>query len=327
MSVGIVATGRYVPEGVMSNLAVAELADTSVDWIIGATQMNERRYAADNQATSDMAIAAVKDLIERTPDALEGVRAVIVATSTPDKPQPATAAIVLEALGLKDAFAFDMNAVCAGSLFAIEVGAGIVRAGGPRARVLVIGADRYSGILDRSDKRTLSILGDGAGAVVLSRVPDGYGILHSCHITHGEFQDAVQVRAGGTRLPLTAEGIQAGDQYFRMDGRAVRAYVDANLPPLVLRVVKESGLSIQDISRFVFHQANPKLLRLLASTLQVEAERVPITADWYGNSGAASMLVTLAESTSCSVVERGEHLVLAAVGGGLSTGVMTLKWF
>lgn len=319
--------GRYVPDGIMDNQTVARLADTTEEWIQRAAQMHERRYASSTQATSDLAIAAVEDLLVRTPDALDGVQAVIVATSTPDRPQPATAAIVLDAIGLKDAYAFDVNAVCAGSIFGIEIAAGIVDRSGDDCRVLVIGADRYSGILDRSDRRTLSILGDGAGAVVVGRVPDGYGILHSSHVTHGEYQRTVEVKAGGTREPLTAEGIEAGDHFFRMEGGVVREYVEANLPALIRQVVDECGLRIEDVSRFVMHQANPKLLRHLASTLEVSPSKVPVTGDWYGNSGAASILVTLTESGSCDAYQRGEHVVLAAVGGGLSTGVMALRWY
>jgi 3-oxoacyl-(acyl-carrier-protein) synthase III len=327
MSVGIVAVGRFVPDGIMTNETVSQLSDTTPEWLIGAANMHERRYALPHQATSDLAIAAVQDLVNRYPDALRGVVAVIVATSTPDKPQPATATIVLDAIGIENAFAFDVNAVCAGSVFAMEIAAGIIDRAGADARVLVIGADRYSNIIDQSDRRTLAILGDGAGAVVLGKVPVGYGILQSKHFTDGEYQETVQVRGGGSRFPLTAQTLDAGDHYFRMDGGVVRDYVEENLPESIRQVVADSGLTMDEVSRFILHQANPKLLRKLAATLDIPESRVPITGDMYGNSGAASILVTLAESGIREEYKRDEVLVLGAVGGGLSTGVMSLRWY
>jgi 3-oxoacyl-(acyl-carrier-protein) synthase III len=324
VNVGIVACGGWVPPDVMSNDIVAQWADTTPNWIIARTGIRERRYAPAGMRTSELGRHAVRNLVQSRPDALSNLGAIIVATSTPDQPQPPTAAILQGLLELEPVPAFDVNGVCCGFLYALWCARGIATSG---TRVLVVAADRYSGIMDDRDARTLSIFGDGAGAVVVGTVPDGYGIVAIKMVTHGSHRGLVEVQGGGTACPLDAAGIEAGRQYFRMRGRAVREYVDAELPRVITGAIDAAGWAMHDVDRFILHQANPRMLEQLAAVMGIHSSRMPLTAPEYGNSGAASMPVTLWETNCERPIGRGEKIVFAGVGGGMTAGAIATVWY
>ncbi|MFC4587069.1 3-oxoacyl-ACP synthase III family protein [Sphaerisporangium corydalis] len=326
MAIGVIGLGAHVPDEVITNARISEWTGMGEDWIVERTGIHERRYAAPETATSDLAVPAANAALDAEAGARDRLEALIVATVTPDVPQPATAAILQHKLGLRAVPAFDVNAVCSGFVYSLAIGEGLLRAHYPGGRVLVVGADKLSSVMDRSDRRTVSLFGDGAGAMLLGEVPEGYGFLGTRMITDGEHHASVGVDAGGTAMPLDAEARAAGRHLLHMDGRRVKSWVMPTMRKLVEQVLDDCGLGIGDISRFVFHQANTRMLEALAADLGIGLDRVPVTARRYGNTGGASVPFTLSESHRRSPLRRGERVLLAAAGGGLCAGATILVW-
>ncbi|MEU3934420.1 ketoacyl-ACP synthase III [Streptomyces sp. NPDC029044] len=328
MPIGILRLGAHLPPTVVDNAAIAAWSGTTEQWIDERTGIRERRYADPGVATSDLALAASLDLLGEDRTAWPDIDAVIVATSTPDQPQPSTAAVLQHGLGLPSGgFAFDVNAVCSGFLFGLTVGEGLLAHRMKGRSALVVAADMYSRIMNREDRRTVSLFGDGAGAALIGPVPEGFGLHASRLVTDGELSSLVRVPAGGTVRPLDPEAYAAGDHLFRMDGRRVRDYVVTTLPKLVQEVLDEAELTLGDIDRVVFHQANTRLLEHCTDMLGLDPARVPLTAPRYGNTGAASIPVTLHDSHLRQPLLRGERILLAGVGGGMTAGAAVLTWY
>ncbi|MBT2413698.1 ketoacyl-ACP synthase III [Streptomyces sp. ISL-12] len=328
MAIGITRLGAYVPPDIVDNATVAAWSGTTPEWIHERTGIDGRRYAAPGTDTSDLAVAAALDLLGADRARWPRIGSVIVATSTGDRPQPATAAALQHKLRLPGSPAsFDVNAVCCGFLFALAIADGLLRHRTPDGSALVVGADMYSRITNRSDRRTVSLFGDGAGAALVGPVPDGFGLHASRLVTDGDLRGLVEVPAGGTAKALDQEAYAAGEHLFRMDGRAVRDYVLTTLPKLVGEVLDESGLTLDDIDRVVFHQANTRLLEQCSRDLGLDPARVPLTAPRYGNTGAASIPVTLHDAHLRQPLRRGERVLLAGVGGGMSAGAAVMTWY
>lgn len=327
MPVGILGFGAHAPADVIDNEVIGSWTGASPEWIEERTGILRRRYARPETRTSDLAHLAVLDLLRARPTAVDEADALIVATSTPDQPQPATAAILQDRIGRTGIPAFDLNAVCSGFLFGLEVATALVeRVAGPRT-VLLVAADKYSSIMDRRDRRTVSLFGDGAGAVLVGRVPEGYGVHAVRTVTHGQLRELVEVVGGGTRRPLDPEAFAAGEHLFRMQGRQVKAYALETLPPLIDDVLGSSGMTLSDVDRFVFHQANPRLLESLVKSMGIDLGRVEFTAPDFGNTGSASILITLRAAHENRLVVRGERILFAAVGGGMTAGAAVTTWY
>ncbi|WP_026123436.1 3-oxoacyl-ACP synthase III family protein [Nocardiopsis chromatogenes] len=328
MPIGILALGSHVPEEAVDNAQVGEWAGVPEEWLEERTGIRRRRYAPAGEATSDLALHAARDLLERAQATEREIGPLVVATATPDRPQPATAAVVQAGLGTEPGAAFDVNAVCSGFVYALESAAGLLEVRPSHGSyALVIGADKYSSVMDRGDRRTVGLFGDGAGAALLGAVPEGYGIRATRLVSHGSLHALVEVPAGGTRRPLTPEARRRGEHFFRMEGRQVREYVLRVLPEIVEGTVQDAGLSIGDIDRFIFHQANARLIEKVAAELGADPARVPMTAPEFGNTGAASIPVTMRYSQRRQPFRRGERILLAAVGGGMSAAGAVLLWY
>ncbi|MFE3256832.1 3-oxoacyl-ACP synthase III family protein [Nocardia sp. NPDC059091] len=313
MAVGILRTGAYVPPAEIGNATIAAWADTTPEWVGERTGIDTRRYAGPETATSDLAHRAALDLLGPR-ETWPRIGSVIVATSTGDQPQPATAAALQHKLGLSGIPAFDLNSVCVGYLFALTVAAGLLEREGEGADpALVVGADIYSRIMNRADRKTVSLFGDGAGATLVGPVPPGYGLHASRLVTNGELRCLVEV--------------PAGERLFRMDGRAVRDYVLTMLPKLIAEALAESGYTLAEMDRIILHQANTRLLETCIRELGVDPGRVPLTAPRYGNTGAASIPITLHSTHLERPLQRGERILLAGVGGGMSAGAAVLTWY
>jgi acetoacetyl-CoA synthase len=325
MPIGITAVGAYLPPDVIDNATIAQWTGADPDWVVERTGYIERRYAPPGTATSDLAESAVRDLLTDLPLALSSVRGVILATSTPDQPQPATAVALADRLNLDNIPAFDLNAVCAGWLYGLVVGAALAAQPGTGPDVLVVGADMYSRVMDRTDRATVALFGDGAGATLLSPVPDGFGLLSCDLVAHPKHRELVEIVGGGTRRPLTTASLAAGEDQFRMKGRLVREYVLDTLPRTIQAALDAAGLAVCDIDRFVFHQANLRLLADLAKALDADPTRVAMTPR-YGNCGAASIPVALRETQRERPIQRGELLLFAGVGGGMTAGAAVVRW-
>lgn len=327
-SIGITGVGSYLPEAIISNAEIAHGAGVSEEWIVRKTGIRERRRAAPQEATSDLAAPAAERALRRAGLTADQLAYVVVATSTPDHPQPATAALVQDRIGAYGAAAFDVNAVCSGFVYALKTVERLLAAaapGEPRYG-LVIGADIYSRILDYSDRRTAVLFGDGAGAVVLGPVPDGRGLRHVSLVSHGDAHRLIRVEAGGSRRPASRHTLLDGGHYFRMDGRGVRSFVTRTLPREIQRLLREAAVAPGAVQHFVPHQANGVMLAELWPGLELPAAALHLTLERYANTGAASVPVTLAEMDRTGAVYPGDMVVLAAFGGGMSVGTALLDW-
>ncbi len=294
-------------------------------WIERKTGIRERRYAAAHEATSDLAAEAAVRALENSgtdPDQLDWI---VVATSTPDHPQPATAALVQHRLGAVRAAAFDVNAVCAGFVAALHTGALLCAAAGA-GRALVVGAETYSRIVDPTDRRTAPLFGDGAGAVVLGPVAQGGGVLGTGLATDSRFHDLIGVPAGGSRLPASEKTVAAGDHYFRMRGREVREYVLRELPSAVRELLRTFDVRPENVDHFVPHQANGTMLQEILQPLGLPRARAHLPVTHHANTGAASIPLALDDARRSGVLRRGELVVLAGFGGGMTLGTALLRW-
>ncbi|MFI6639868.1 3-oxoacyl-ACP synthase III family protein [Streptomyces sp. NPDC050504] len=323
--VRILGTGAYVPERIVSNDEVAAAAGVDDAWITGKTGIRERRWAADGQATSDLATAAGRAALRSAGLTADDLSVIVVATSTPDRPQPPTAAYVQQRLGAGGAAAFDVNAVCSGAVFALSAAEGVLARTGGHA--LVIGADVYSRILNRADRRTVILFGDGAGAVVLGASADhGPRVRHLALHSFGEHSDLIQVPAGGSRMPVDRTVLDAGLQYFTMDGRGVRDFVGDHLPQLVKGFLHECGVVPDDIGHFVPHQANGAMLDSVFAALELPQATMHRTVTHYANTGAASIPITLDAAARAGAFTAGDLILVAGFGGGMSAGFALVEW-
>ncbi|MFE6721777.1 3-oxoacyl-ACP synthase III family protein [Streptomyces albidoflavus] len=322
--IGILGTGAYVPDRVVSNEEVSAAAGVDDAWIVRKTDIRERRWAAPDQATSDLATAAGRAALESAGIPAGRLTAIVVATSTPDRPQPPTAAYVQHRLGAEDAAAFDVNAVCSGEVFALSAVEGILARRGGYA--LVIGADLYSRILNPADRRTIVLFGDGAGAMVLGTDGRGARVRHTALHTFGGLTDLIRVPAGGSRQPLDRAALNAGAQYFTMDGRGVRHFVEKQLPRLAKEFLHEADVAPDDIGHFVPHQANGVLLGTVFADLGLARASLHLTLQRYGNTGAASIPITLDAAARTGAFRPGDLILLAGFGGGMAAGLALVEW-
>jgi len=323
--IGIIGTGSYLPARVVSNAEVARPAGVDAEWIERKTGIRERRRAAAHEATSDLAAAGARRALHAAGLSARDVDVIVVATSTPDHPQPATASIVQHLIGATDAAAVDVNAVCTGFVYALAMARGLLRER-PGGHALVIGADIYSRILDARDRRTAILFGDGAGAVVLGEVPAGGGVIATRLRGHGDDHELIRVPAGGSRLPASERTVRDAEHFFRMDGRGVRAFVEEHVPAAVADAVRASGLAPGAVDHVVAHQANGVLLRDLAPALGLPRARLHLTVDQFGNTGSASVPITLDAANRAGAIEPGDVVLMAGFGGGMNLGVSLCRW-
>lgn len=322
--VRILGTGACVPDRVVSNDEVGAPAGVDDAWITRKTGIRERRWAAPEQATSDLATAAARAAMKAAGITAEQLSVIAVATSTPDRPQPPTAAYVQQNLGASGTAAFDVNAVCSGTVFALSaVGSVILRRGG---YALVIGADVYSRILNPADRRTVVLFGDGAGAMVLGPTTEGPYVRHVALHTFGELSGLIKVPGGGSRQPLDQAALDEGLQYFAMEGREVRRFVVEQLPQLVKAFLHEAGVEASEVDHFIPHQANGMMLDEVFTGLALPHARMHQTVRHYGNTGAASIPITLDAAVRAGDIRPGELALLAGFGGGMAVSFALVQW-
>ena len=325
--VGILGTGSYLPEHEVTNEALVErVTDTTPEWISRKTLIGARRFAAPDEATSDLAVKAAVAALDRAGIAADRLDYLIVSTSTPDSPQPPTASLVQHAIGAHRAAAFDINVVCAGFVFGLALADGLVAAR-PDAVVLVVAADVYSRILDFDDRRSAILFGDGAGAAVVGAVPHPYGLVDVELVSRGDAHELIHIRAGGSRLPASAETVADGDHFFRMDGRGVRDFVLAGVPPVLADLLKRAGVTADDVDHFVPHQANGVMIGELVEAAGLRGARTHLVLDRYGNTGSASAAIALDAAARAGDLHDGELVLLAGFGGGMSVGAALLRWY
>ncbi len=325
-AIGLLGTGSYLPERVVSNEDIAAMTpDATPEWIQRKTAIKARRYAAEHEATSDLAAAAARAALDHAGLTADRVDYLIVSTSTGDFPQPPTASVVQQLIGAQNAACLDVNVVCAGFVYGLELARSLV-ATHPGTRALIVAADLYSRILDFTDRRTCALFGDGAGAAVVGEVPDGYGILTIDLTTSGEHEDLIKVPAGGSRTPPTAQTLADGGHFFTMQGRGVRDFVFDNVPPAIGKLLATVGLDTGQVDFFVPHQANSVLLDELVVLSGLTGAHTAKTVEQYGNIGSASVPVALDDVVRSGRVKKDDIVVLSAFGGGMSMGNGVIRW-
>jgi len=324
--VGILGTGSYLPERVVTNAELATFVrGADPDWAVRKTLIEQRRFAADHEATSDLAIKAAENALANARMSADRIDYLILATSTGDSPQPPTSSLVQNAIGATRAACFDINVVCAGFVFGLQLARSLVIAN-PGAVVLVVAADIYSRILDFDDRRTSVLFGDGAGAAVIGAVAEPYGVLDVELVTRGDAHNLIYVEAGGSRRPASAETVADGGHWFRMDGRGVRDFVLDGVPPVLNDLLKRAGLTVEDVQHFVPHQANGMMLREVVELAGLRDAQTHVVLDRYGNTGSASIPIALDEAARSGALHDGDLVLLAGFGGGMAVGATLIRW-
>ena len=327
VAVGILGTGSYLPAREVTNAELATLVrDADPEWVTRKTMIRARRFAAPDEAASDLAAKAAASALERAGLAATALDYLLVSPSTGDSPQPPTSSIVQDRIGAERAACFDINVVCAGFVFGLALARSLV-AVQPDAKVMVVASDVYSRILDFDDRRTAVLFGDGAGAAVVGAVPDGYGIVETELVSRGAARRLIRVDAGGSRLPASAATVAAGDHFFKMDGRGVRSFVADHVPPVLAGMLERAGLHAKDIDHFVPHQANGVMLQELVDLAQLDGATTHLTLDRFGNVGSASVPVTLDAAARSGALATGDLVLLAGFGGGMAVGASVLRWY
>ncbi|MBI4588760.1 MAG: ketoacyl-ACP synthase III [Candidatus Rokubacteria bacterium] len=321
----IVGLGAYAPKRVLTNKALEKMVETSDQWIVRRTGVRERRIAEEGEATSDLAIRAAQQALERAGAEPREVDFIIVGTTTGDMAFPTTANLVQHRLGCRTAGSADVYAACTGSIYSLSIGAQYVQTGKYRT-VLAIGAETLSRITDFTDRGTCILLADAAGAAVLRPSDDTAGILDTDLYSDGQYWELLYQPAGGSRNPATHETVDKRMHYAKMKGNevfkvAVRMFVEC-----VGRILERNGLKADDINLFIPHQANLRIIEAAAKRVGLPMERVFVNVDRYGNTGAASVYVALEEAWSMGRVKPGDLLLLAAFGGGFTWGAALIRW-
>jgi 3-oxoacyl-[acyl-carrier-protein] synthase-3 len=321
--VQVLGTGAYVPETVVRNEDLAALG-FDADWIIQRTGILQRRRAAEHEATSDLAYEAAVRCLNNAQVPAHEVDLILVATVTPDHAMPSVACTVQRRLGAV-APAMDLNAACSGFVYAMVTGMQFVRTGCSR-RVLVIGSDVMSRIINPEDQKTYPLFGDGAGAVLLGAGQDEQGLLSYSLGSEGDLGDLLSVPAGGSREPLTCDALRQGRHFMRMDGRAVFKWAVRMVADVGSDVVRHASLTMDDIDLVVMHQANLRIIDAAVEGLGVDRQRVLINLDRYGNTTAASVPLVLDEAAATGRLKRGDHVLLLGFGAGLTWGAAVLRY-
>jgi 3-oxoacyl-[acyl-carrier-protein] synthase-3 len=321
----ISAVASYVPERIVTNAELAKRLDTSDDWIVTRTGIRERRMGAPGETTSTMGAEAVRRLLARRGLSPDNVDALIVATATPDMMFPATACLIQDQLGLSQAWGFDLSAACSGFLYAMTVGAQLVAAGA-HERVIVVGADLMSSIIDPFDRTTAVLFGDGAGAALLEPAEPEYGLLDFYHRVDGSGRNDLHMPAGGSLLPASAATVAARQHFLKQNGKVVFKFAVTQMVESVNVLLRRNGLTASDLTLVIPHQANQRILDAVAERLCVPHERVASVLARYGNTTGATLPLALDAALAEGKIKRGDLVVFAAVGAGFSAGATLVRW-
>jgi len=323
--VGILGTGKYVPERVLTNQELETMVETNDEWIVSRTGIRERRIAAPEQATSDLALIAARQALDNAGVKANELDLIIVATVTPDMAFPSTACILQDKLGASKAAAFDLSAACSGFIYGLNNAVNFI-ASGAYKRVLVIGAECLSRITDYEDRNTCILFGDGAGAVVLGPTEEGRGFRSFVLGADGAGGELLKIAGGGSRYPSSIETIGGKLHYIYMAGSEVFKFAVRIMGSAAAEALEKAGLTQEDVDLLVPHQANMRIIQASLDRLQLTSDKCMINLDKYGNMSAASIPVALAEAVESGRVREGDCLVLVGFGGGLTWAASALIW-
>ena len=320
----ITATGKYLPEKVLTNHDMEKLVETSDEWIQTRTGIRERRMVKNGQATVDMSTKAVRDLMENYDLSPEEIDAIIVATVTPDMILPCSAALIQNNINAINAWGYDLSAACSGFLFGLESGAALIESG-RYSKVIVIGADTMSSILNYEDRNTCILFGDGAGAVLLEPSEE-YGIIDSELKIDGSGGQYLKLDGGGSLHPASHDTVDKKLHYVTQDGKTVFKYAVKGMADIAYKVAKRNNLSGEDIALFIPHQANKRIIDATAKKLGLNNSQVMINIEKYANTTAATIPICIAEAAQDNLLKGGDNVILSTFGAGFSWGATYLKW-
>ena len=321
----ITAVATYVPERVVTNADLSRTLETSDEWIVSRTGIRERRAGAPGATTATMGGAAVRRLLARRGVAPEEVELLIVATATPDMMFPATACLIQDDLGLRSTWGFDLSAACSGFLYALSSGAQFIASGAHR-RVVVVGADLMSAIIDPQDRTTAVLFGDGAGAVLLEPAEPGYGILDYYHRVDGSGRNDLLMPAGGSLRPASPDTVARREHFLRQNGRVVFKFAVSQMAECVEVLLARNGLSPADVTMVIPHQANQRILDATAERLGLPHERMASVVARYGNTTGATLPLALEDVVVNGRIGKGDLVVFVAVGAGFTAGATLVRW-
>jgi len=321
----ITGVAGYVPERRVTNAELAARLDTSDDWIVSRTGIHERRVGGLGETTSTMGAEAVRRLMAQRGLGPEDIGALIVATVTPDMVFPATACLIQDQVGLRHTWGFDLSAACSGFLYALTTGAQFVASGAHR-RVIVVGADLMSAIIDPLDRTTAVLFGDGAGAVLLEPAEPGYGLLDFHHRVDGSGRDDLLMPAGGCLRPASHKTVEAREHYLRQNGKVVFKFAVSQMADTITTLLERHQLSPSDIAMVIPHQANQRILDATAERLELPPGRMASVIGRYGNTTAATLPLALEDAVLAGRITRGDLVVFVAVGAGFTVGASLVRW-
>ncbi len=321
----ITGVGGYVPDDILSNADLEKMVDTTDEWITTRTGIKERRILrTPGKATSDMGAEVVRQILSKTNTTPDEIDMLICATVTPDTAFPDTANTILDKVGAKSAFGYDINAACSGFLFALTTGAKFIESGMYK-KVIIIGADKMSSIVDYTDRTTCIIFGDGAGGVLLEPTTDGNGVIDSVLRSDGSGREFLHMKAGGSLKPATAETVAKREHFVYQDGKPVFKAAVNGMVNTVNQVLERNNMTVDDITWLVPHQANMRIINAVGDMLDIPKEKTMINIHKYGNTTAGTLPLCLWEYEP--VLKKGDNLMLTAFGGGFTWGSTLVKWY
>ena len=321
----ITALGTYVPPRVLNNHDFEKMVETSDEWILTRTGIRERHVVDKGVATSDMATEAAKCALARRGMTPKDLDALVVATVTPDMFFPSTACLVQHKLGAQGLWGFDLSAACSAFVYALQTGAQFVMSG-THTKVMVIGSDAMSSILDYTDRATCILFGDGAGAVILEAAEDGVGLIDFEHEIDGAGGCSLYMPGGGSLNPSTHETVDKKMHFVHQDGQAVFKYAVRKMGDVCEKLLSRNGVTAADIDCFIPHQANQRIIKATADRVGLAPEKVIINIDRFGNTTAATIPLALNDALCAGKLKKGQLVLLASVGAGFTVGAVLLRW-
>ena len=324
ITAAITAVGKYLPDYVLTNKELETLVETNDDWITTRTGIKERRILKEpNQGTSFMAIRAAQNLLRKSKTNPEDIDMVIVATATPDLPVASTAVYTATEIGATNAFAYDLQAACSSFLYGMSTAASYIESGRYK-KVLLIGADKMSSIIDYSDRATCIIFGDGAGAALFEPNSDGLGLQDEYLRSDGSGREFLKIEAGGSILPPSESTLKNGQHFVHQEGKTVFKFAVSNMADVAEKMLLRNNLSHDDINWLVPHQANKRIIEATAKRVNLDSSKVMMNIHKYGNTTSATLPLLLADYEN--QLKKGDNLIFAAFGGGFTWGAIYLKW-
>jgi len=322
--VGIIGVGEYLPQKVLTNADLEKMVDTTDEWITTRTGIKERRLASDDEATSDLAIKAAREALKDARLSPQELDLIIVATVTGDMPFPSVASIIQNSLSAKNAVAFDISAACAGFVYALSIATQFISCGTYK-NALVIGAEKLSAVTDWQDRNTCVLLGDGAGACIVSEVKSG-GIISTYLGCDGSNMELLNMPAGGSRKPASHETVDNRMHYLKMKGNELFKIAVKTMTMAAERVLQQAGLSFKDVDLIIPHQANSRIILAVAKKLGIPENKIYLNIEKYGNMSSASTATALVEAVKEGRVKRGDTILLDCFGAGLVWGACIINW-